>query len=58
MLEWDNLVALRAKVMKLAKPYEDESGEAEEMAAGSTPRWGDDERAIIAKLSGGDTADF
>ena len=58
VLEWTDLAALRAEAMKLAKPYEDESGEAEEMAASSTPRWGDDEREIFAKLSRGDVADF
>jgi Protein of unknown function (DUF3631) len=56
VVEWNDLAALRDVALRLAKPYEDESGEAEGMAASSTP--GDDEREIFAKLARGDGTDF
>jgi Domain of unknown function (DUF6371) len=58
LLEWNDLAALRDAALRLARPYEDESGEAEEIAASFTPRWRDDEREIFAKLALGDAADF
>jgi hypothetical protein len=58
IIEWENHLALRAKVIELAKPLNDKSAETEEMAASSTRGWGDDEREICATLVRGNAAAF
>jgi hypothetical protein len=42
LLEWTDPEALRDAALRLAKPFEDEGGEARETTASSTSRWGDD----------------